>query len=485
MSDVDLRALQIDDLPRPRRPLGLRVLPFAALALALATALTFLWPLLRPVRAVPMTAVRATASAGATSVVTEAVGWVEADPFPTMVRPLVPGRIETIAVLEGADVEAGRTVLATLASAALLAAADRAAVLVAEREGELAAARAAHDLAAARLTQKAEPRAAVLAADGAVAERASRLAAAVGAVATSAADVRAAAALVTAQQRLHEAGTQNDVALERARAALAGAEAAAASAGTEHAAASQAHASALAAQRLASELLAQPIDLTHGERVAAAAVVRAEAALASARIEHAIAARELGWAQVTSPVDGRVLRLLAAPGNEAGPEHEAILALYDPSRLRARIDVPLGTVEGIAPGQDVELVSEVSGTAVVRGKVQRVQQESDLLKNTLQVKVALLDPPPLWRPETLCRARFLGGGSTSKEATAEFLVPRAALQDNTVFVFDPARGVARAVPVTAMGEEGEFVRVRGALSVAQRVILATVRDGEAVREQTP
>ena len=486
MSDVDLRALQIDDAPRPRRALGLRVLPFAALALALATALTFLWPLLRPVRAVPMTPVRATATMGAKASITdEAVGWVEADPFPTMIRPLVAGRIESIAVLEGADVEAGRTVLATLASASLRAAAERAEALVAERESELAAARAAHDLAKARLTQKAEARAAVLAADGVLAERAQRLAAASGAVATRAAEVRAALALVTAQERLRDAGTQNDVALERTRAASAGAEAAAASATAEHEAALQAHANAVAAQRLATELLERPVDLTHGELVAAAAVARAETALASARVDHAIAARELSWTQVTAPVDGRVLRLLAAPGNDTGPDHEAILALFDPGKLRARIDVPLGTVEGIAPGQDVELLSEVSGPAVVRGKVQRVQHESDLLKNTLQVKVALVDPPPLWRPETLCRARFLGSTDTKEAAIAAFLVPRAAVQGNTVFVFDPARGVARAVPVMAMGEEGDLVRVHGALSVAQRVILATVRHGEAVREQTP
>ena len=99
MNNVDLSALRIDDSGAkvPRRPLGPRLLAFAALALVLGVAATFVWPLLRPARAVRMAAVRAAAATTEASVpIAEAVGWVEADPFPVIVRPLVAGRIESI-----------------------------------------------------------------------------------------------------------------------------------------------------------------------------------------------------------------------------------------------------------------------------------------------------------------------------------------------------------------------------------------------------
>ena len=159
---------------------------------------------------------------------------------------------------------------------------------------------------------------------------------------------------------------------------------------------------------------------------------------------------------------------------------------YQPEHLRARIDVPLGSVGPIREGQEVELRSEVLGNAVVRGVVQRVQRESDLLKNTLQVKVRVIDPPALLRPETLCRARFLGSEQAgSQAAPAAFLVPKAAVREGMVFLYDPptatcARGVRPGVPELAEG-----VVVRGELSFRAARDLAPVGDGEAVREETP
>jgi hypothetical protein len=137
----------------------------------------------------------------------------------------------------------------------------------------------------------------------------------------------------------------------------------------------------------------------------------------------------------------------------------------------------------VAPGQQVELRSEITGNTVVHGVVQRLQHEADLLKNTLQVKVQLLDAPEIWRPETLCRARFLGSERAPDAAATAFLVPKAALRGDAVFVFDPAQRRARRVPVTTAGEEEGLAVVRGELSPAQHVILVEVADGEKVREE--
>ncbi|MFO1076162.1 MAG: HlyD family efflux transporter periplasmic adaptor subunit [Planctomycetota bacterium] len=495
MSQIDLQSLRIDPAAAtPRRPLGPRLLAFAVLALLLGAAATFVWPLVRPARVVATAPVRAAANDAAAqraTAVAEAVGWVEPDPFAVVVEPLVSGRIATMPVLEGFDVTAGETVIATLESEELRSAHERARTTFAARAAMVHTAEAVLERAKQNLAQHADHRSAIAEARVALAMARGKLAAAEGMRERSAAEARGAAAAYKAQQELTNAGSGNPVALERARAAADAADAAATAARAE--AAAMADQVAAEEQRLAleQELYDQPVDLDGAVRVADAELRAAEAARGSAATELTIAERQWDLArEVRSPVSGRVLKLLAQPGDTTGPGGKGILAVYDPAKLRARIDVPLDSIAGVAPDQRVELTSQVSGRQVVHGTVQRIQHESDLLKNTLQVKIALLDAPPIWRPETLCRARFLadpGAAPTAGAGTAApavFLVPKRAVRDGHVFVFDPRQRRARAVAVQQDGEASDDALVRGDLSITQHVILDPVTDGEAVQEST-
>jgi multidrug efflux pump subunit AcrA (membrane-fusion protein) len=235
---------------------------------------------------------------------------------------------------------------------------------------------------------------------------------------------------------------------------------------------------------IAAEILADPRDLRGAAEKARRAVEWKLAELASARTDLEIAERELAWATVRAPMDGVVMKLLAAPGQPVGPEGDGLVSIYDPARLQARVDVPLASMASVRTGQEVEIRSEVVGGRLTKGIVLRVQRESDLLKNTLQVKVKLLDPDPLLRPETLCRARFLAApGEAAAAGPQLFLVPRRAVRDGAVFVIDPTGGGrARRIGVEGAGEEGDDSLVRGPLSVTHRVILDPVEDGERVKE---
>ncbi len=487
--NVDLSALRIDSsTPLPPRPLRQRLAMWGLAVFALGLAASFLLPMLWRPRPVPMVDVQLATATNTNhgAATAEAAGWVEPDPFHVLVRPLVAGCVASIDVLEGAVVKANETVLARLASAALQAAHDRALAAVREREQDLAYANTQARFAAAQLEQLAAPRQALLDAERLLAERSGRLAAARGAHQRALAEVQIASAAKTAQQLLQATGGSYAVALARAEGAVAAAEATANAAERESQALERELAAATDTRQLAAERLAHPVDLQGAVDVANAAIEKATAALATARVEASIAARELDWATVKAPCDGVVLRLHATPGGMVGPQSEALLALYDPRRLRARIDVPLAAAAGIRGGQAVELRSELLGGVVLHGTVQRLQRESDLLKNTLQVKVALQDPPALLRPETLCRARFLADANAAEpvaNAVRTFLLPKAAVYGSVVFRFDPAASRARAVPVTVVGEQGDEVLVRGELAPTQRVITAPVHDGEWVQEE--
>ncbi len=456
------------------------------LLVGIAGALTF--PVLWRGRIVPMASVRAVLIVGpAATTVARAVGRVEADPFPTVVHPLVNGRIETIEVCEGAPVVAGETVIARLTSAPLQAAVERAEATCRERERRVDAASAAHDLAVARLAQNGDARLAASEARAVLAEKEVALAAARGAIERTRAEARSAAAGLAAQEQLFEAGSGNTVALERARAAAAAADVAVKTAEAVERSVSAAR--DVTAQRvaLADELAADPVALKGAVSIAVAELERARADRDAGRTDLAISRRELDWATVLAPSSGIVLRLLSQPGADAGPGADGILSIYDPSRLRARIDVPLGSLGSIAADQDVELRSQVTGNTVVKGVVQRVLNEADPRKDTAQVTVRLVSPPPAWRPETPCSALFLAttkpDSARDANATA-FVVPRAALQGDRVFVLEPGRSRARSVPVVRITDQGDDVVVRGDLSVTQRVALVAVTEDEPIRDES-
>jgi RND family efflux transporter MFP subunit len=204
----------------------------------------------------------------------------------------------------------------------------------------------------------------------------------------------------------------------------------------------------------------------------------------SARVELEIAQRELDWATVKAPADGTVLKLLARPGDVVGPEAHGLASIYDPDKLQARVDVPLASMKGVRVGQEVEVSSEVLGASKTRGQVLRIQRESDLLKNTLQVKVQLIDPDPLLRPETLCRARFLAPEEQESGAIELFRVPAAAVRGSAVYILDPSTGRARRVPVEEVGRQNGDVVVRGALSITQEVILDEVEADQRVERKS-
>ncbi|MGQ0615311.1 MAG: efflux RND transporter periplasmic adaptor subunit [Planctomycetaceae bacterium] len=493
MSAVDLSALRMKEQPSggpPRRPLGPRLMLGALLLLAASIAASFLLPLLTPARKVRTAAVRAAGGAGGATRVTvaEAAGWIEPDPFPVVVRPLVEGVLQELELLEGHAVKRGETVVGRLASAPLLAARDRAAAALAQREAEWAQAAAVREVAESLLDQKADLRLTEARAREEVAADRGRLEAAKGALDGAEAEREARRADLLGQEKLDAAGGSYPVALAKARAAMRAAEAAVAEKAGELAAAAAELAMDEATWAIAREVLADPRALAGEVATARAAEAKARADRDAAKVELSVAERELGWATILAPMDGVVLKLLAAPGTEVGPAGEGVVSLYDPQRLQVRIDVPLASVEGVSLGQEVEVRSEVLPGRPIQGVVIRIQRESDLLKNTLQVKVRLVSPDPLLRPETLCRARFLApaAGTEGAPGPALFLVPRAALRGGAVFVLDPrGGGRARRVVVEQSGEEGESIVVKGALSLSHRVILDPVEEGMRIEEERP
>ncbi len=510
--DLDaLRPSAAVTAPPPRRPWLPRLTITVVVLGALGAAYAVLRPLLFPPRAVTLALVRP-AEAGddrpRPGTYVQAAGWVEADPFPVTVRPLVRGIVERLAVIEGSKVTAGTTEIAILRNA------EHENALVLARAGlglalaETARAATALSVANSLLEQKLDLRAAVAQRKGELATTRAEIDRATARRKVAEASLVKAEVDLTAQRELAEAGSATPTALASAKANVTEAE--------ENVRAVRFDEVRLVAElaritdllELAREAVREPRDLEGRVAEAESEHAHAQAAEASAQARLDVAERNVALLTINAPVSGVVMRLEAAPGALVGPAGEfkgagegvgstgllnrltgTICSIYDPAKLQVRVDVPYADLPGITSGTEVELEAKAIPGKRFRGVVTRLQREADITQAKLQVKVRVTDPDPRLRPEMICTARFLvkaqPGRSKGSGANAfRLLVPTAALRGDAVFVFDPTGGgTARRVAVRVIRTDGEWTEVEGDLGLSSKVILDDVQDDESVKEK--
>jgi RND family efflux transporter MFP subunit len=232
---------------------------------------------------------------------------------------------------------------------------------------------------------------------------------------------------------------------------------------------------------------------------AEATVQSATALRDSAELQLQKARLELERTTIRAPMNGRILRLLAGPGmrvtglqTSGDPRSSSVVEMYDPDRMQARADVRLEDVPLVQPGQPVRIETASAGQPI-EGKVLQPNSTANIQKNTLEVKVELINPPPTVRPEMLVTATFLAPRTPAAEdrvtrEAGRLFVPRVLLQGGpageNVWIVDAADR-ARKVRVTSGSSGGdELVEITAGLQVTDKLITSDprdLRDGQPVR----
>jgi HlyD family secretion protein len=434
--------------PAPARRLPAWSVPAAIFAGFAILFLALFRDRLLPAPKVEVALVLATAStpsvsnttAAAGTMLFQASGWVEPDPLPIKATALVDGVIDTVHVLEGQQVAKGSP-LATLVvedfRLAHAAAEQKHRILMATRDAHIASISSAQKkLESAQATEKAALTLQEEAADQNA--RYSRMKS--GTVPE--ADV------VSARLRLDRERLQSSAAEADSNAALA------------------------EITRLELETKVRDAE------VAAAAVAVDQAKLS------------LDRTRIVSPVDGRVLRLLAAPGQKKrldmdDPDSSTIAILYQPDKLQVRVDVPLADAARLSVGQRAKIRCGLLPDRVFEGEVTRITGEADVQRNTLQAKVRIIDPSDQLRPEMLCRVEFLGSAKTDNTTSGSLSmwIPESALTDNAAWVCDPEsqRVSKRSVRSTNESRDG-FIRIAEGIRPGEHVVLTprSLREGQRI-----
>lgn len=181
------------------------------------------------------------------------------------------------------------------------------------------------------------------------------------------------------------------------------------------------------------------IDENRQLETARAKVAAAQANRDQAKLRVDQAQLNLDRCLVRSPIYGRVMQLVAHPGmrvmgleSTAARSASTVVSLYNPAMLQVRADVRLENVPLVQPGQPV-LVETASSKEPIHGTVLRATSSANIQKNTLEVKVALQNPPETVRPEMLVAATFLApevaeANTKADEKVERILVPRQLVE---------------------------------------------------------
>lgn len=193
--------------------------------------------------------------------------------------------------------------------------------------------------------------------------------------------------------------------------------------------------------------------------------------------------------EIVSPVDGVIMRRLAGPGSVVmtdsdDPMMSRVAEIYDPEKLQVRVDVPLADAAKIGVGQPAKVVIEVLPDQTFEGVVSRITNFADIQKNTLEVKVQLLNPAPELKPEMLARVRFFalsGSGESNTAATpggTSVYTFAKTIQNGKAWVvteFDGEEGIVQQRSVNTTGAESDgWLEIESGLKPGDMVVTSDV-----------
>jgi multidrug efflux pump subunit AcrA (membrane-fusion protein) len=450
-----------------------------------------------PVTVVPVVLTRAEVQAVGTPLF-QAAGWIEPRPAPVVVSSLAPGVIDQLLVIEGQLVTKGDPLARLLPTDARIVL-GKAKAELAIRAAEVDTAQANVDGAKLALDNPIQLRAEAAEAESAYSKVEAELNSLPAAL--EAAKTRWQLAEETVKNRLAAGNAVPGRVLRQAQAELA----------TEKSAYQQLVArqpvlkrqqAALARRRDAlQEQLTLKLDLKRQVAAANAMLKAAEAREALAALAIETAELQLKRMTITAPINGRVLALMATVGKRVvgiDPHSlsgaAAIATLYDPRKLQIRVDVRLEDIPQVQLGQKTRIETASAPGGLV-GEVISITSTADIQKNTLQVKVAVLDPPDVVRPEMLAQVTFLasptprGREDDLSEDPLRILVPRQLITTDDgatrVWLADQTTNTATRRTVT-LGRAGtnQLIEVVSGLSPTDRLISGgreSLQEGQRIR----
>ena len=203
---------------------------------------------------------------------------------------------------------------------------------------------------------------------------------------------------------------------------------------------------------------------------------------------------DLGNTVIRSPITGTVLQRNVEQGEfvtngfvgDRGAKGY-VLSIADLNDLRVELDISQNDFAKVSAHQDCSIVTDAYPDRKYKGVVDLISPEANRQKATIQVRVKVMNPDDLLKPDMNATVSFLAQRSTTQPGAGQVQrtvrVPATAVRGDAVFVVENGRAVRRPVTV-GKGMIGKEVEVREGLIGGEDLITSPpemLKDGEKVK----
>ena len=168
-----------------------------------------------------------------------------------------------------------------------------------------------------------------------------------------------------------------------------------------------------------------------------------------------------------------------------------VVSIADLNDLRVELDVSQGDFAKVSAKQPCSIVTDAYPDKKYAGVVDLISPEANRQKATVQVRVKVLNPDGLLKPDMNATVSFLSpqkvaatqSGTTQVAARPAIRIPAGAVRNGVVFVVQGDRAVKRSVETAKVGT-GREVEVRKGLIGGEDLIVSppeNLDDGARVR----
>jgi RND family efflux transporter MFP subunit len=219
----------------------------------------------------------------------------------------------------------------------------------------------------------------------------------------------------------------------------------------------------------------------------------AEANLNRAQAEIAFARFNVGQCQITSPINGVVLKKYRELGDtinfggeiEPGGGSTDIVQLADTDDMRVEADISENDIAKVVMAMPAIVVLDAYPERNFEAQVAKIYPEADRQKGTLKVEVKILKPDlAIVRPEMSAKITFTAAAGGAAQQPIILIPKNTAIKNGRdTFVWTIREGLARRVPILTGRELESGLEVKSGLDGGETIIVTppeNLHEGQTV-----
>ncbi len=167
-----------------------------------------------------------------------------------------------------------------------------------------------------------------------------------------------------------------------------------------------------------------------------------------------------------------------------------VLSIADLNDLRVELDVDQKDIAKTSPGQPCTIVTDAYADHKYTGVVELISPEANRQKATVLVRVRVLEPDELIKPDMNATVSFLSNPKTAASqpiGTTSIRIPESAVRNGAVFVMENGKAIKRSVSKGLSSANGD-VEIRSGLIGGEDLIVSPpdgLKDGDKVEAEEP